>query len=309
MTAILDTMTKPRPERRWLLGEILGLSSFSILSAPPKAGKSTLARNLAFSVASGKDFLGYPVTQGPVFYLHMEGSLDETADSFNRMGYTAQMEPIYTFSENIPDEALLKLEISVSDLKPVLILIDTIIKWTRSADVNDYSQMAAHLAPIEALARRHPVHIMGIHHAGKGGDRPAQERVLGSTSIAGGVDILLHLELRNEIRTLFSGDPRFGQKMPERVICLDENECAYSSGSRQEAEVRRMEEQIVLELLDNPDGLNRRTITDYIEGEYRNISKSLKNLKKNKRIHQTGKGVAGNPFVYHAGPPPSNEKD
>ena len=58
----------------WLVDGILTSNEMFLLAAGPRCGKSLFSMTLAHSVASGSPFLGRPVTQGTVFYVHCEDS-------------------------------------------------------------------------------------------------------------------------------------------------------------------------------------------------------------------------------------------
>src|SRR5712664_685927 len=62
----------------------------SLLSADPKCGKSTFARQLLVSVAEGRDFLGYPTLQGEALYLYLEGPEGVVSQHFKKLGLTNQ---------------------------------------------------------------------------------------------------------------------------------------------------------------------------------------------------------------------------
>jgi RecA-family ATPase len=64
---------------RWVVHEKLRCGSYSILGGQPKAGKSTLTRCLAASVATSKPWLGWKTMPGPVLYLAMEEDREEVA--------------------------------------------------------------------------------------------------------------------------------------------------------------------------------------------------------------------------------------
>ena len=124
-----------------------------MLVAKPKAGKSTLARNLALAIAQGKKFLDNATQQGTVIYLALEEKRSEVKKHFREMGATGE-ENIYIFAASAPVDALQQIRLEAEEKKPVLIIIDPLFRLTRVKDGNDYAQVTT--AALEPLARPCP---------------------------------------------------------------------------------------------------------------------------------------------------------
>src|SRR5262245_14100822 len=77
-------MSAPRAQHQWIVQKLLRSSGLSLLAGKPKSGKSTLARQLAVSVARGVPFLGRPTRVAPVLYVALEDIDDELLNSFQR---------------------------------------------------------------------------------------------------------------------------------------------------------------------------------------------------------------------------------
>src|SRR5690242_7549256 len=80
-----DLLSKPQEEIEFLIEEMLIKAGLGLLAGKPKAGKSTLARVLAFAVARGTLFLGYPTRQGNVLYYALEEKESEVRRHFEEM--------------------------------------------------------------------------------------------------------------------------------------------------------------------------------------------------------------------------------
>ena len=93
------------------------------------------------------------------------------------------------------------LEIAIADIEPVLVIIDPLARVLRVNDFNDYGTMSRGLEPFTDLARKTNVHILALHHEGKG-DREGGDALLGSTALFGAVDCHLQLRKRNNGRTV-----------------------------------------------------------------------------------------------------------
>ena len=70
----------------WTIDELLSVGGFSIIAGPPKAGKSTLIRQLAKSVINGDPFLGRDVTKGKVLYFSFEEQGKIVLNQFKALG-------------------------------------------------------------------------------------------------------------------------------------------------------------------------------------------------------------------------------
>jgi hypothetical protein len=85
ITTAPDLMKKELPPTAWVVDNILP-EGCVIVSAKPRAGKSTLARDVAVCVASGELFAGhYPVKKGSVLYLSLEENERKTQGYLRRM--------------------------------------------------------------------------------------------------------------------------------------------------------------------------------------------------------------------------------
>lgn len=83
-----DLLASEEPETEWLWGVILPAGGLSLLVAKPKVGKTTLAFNLGWAVAGGRDFLGRKTKQCPVVYLALEEKRSEIRKKLKAFGET-----------------------------------------------------------------------------------------------------------------------------------------------------------------------------------------------------------------------------
>lgn len=89
----------------WVVDDMLPSGGLSMLSAKPKAGKSTMARCLALAIARGEPWLGRAVVGGAVLYLALEEKRSAVRAHFQAMGATADDNVVSRFGP-APDEAL-----------------------------------------------------------------------------------------------------------------------------------------------------------------------------------------------------------
>jgi RecA-family ATPase len=233
LTRLGDLLNEPEEQVAWLVDKVLPAGGFSLLVAKPKAGKSTLARNLALAVAQGRDFFGKPTQQGPVIYFALEEKRSEVKKHFRDMGATGD-EEIYVFAASAPVDALKQLRAIAEEKKPALIIVDPLFRLTRVKDGNDYAQVTAALEPLLVLARETGAHVLCVHHLGKGERRDDGDGILGSTAIFAAVDTALIMKRTDRYRTI-SSQQRYGEDLPETVLHFDPTTRTVSLGGESRA--------------------------------------------------------------------------
>jgi hypothetical protein len=166
-TKLSDLLAEPDEQTDWLVENRLPAGGLSLLGGKPKAGKSTLARDLALRIARGDAWLGFPTHQGSVFYLALEEKRTEVKKHFATMGATPA-DPISVFVAPSPADGLQQLRLATDRERPAFIIIDPLFRFVRVKDANDYATMSASLEPLLILARETGAHVMVVHHMGKG---------------------------------------------------------------------------------------------------------------------------------------------
>ena len=238
LTSLKDLLAEEDENTEWLVEGLLPKGGFSIHAGKPKAGKSTLARNLAMLVARGELFLGKTTTKGPVIYLALEEKRSEVKKHFQSMGCTGE-EEIFIYASGAPVDALERIRAVAEEKHPALIIIDPLFRFTRVKDGNDYAEMTQALDPLLRLSRETGTHVMCVHHLGKG-ERPVEDAILGSTAIFSAVDTALFLKRTDRYR-IISSQQRYGEPMEETVLSFDSETRTITLGeSREQEEINRL---------------------------------------------------------------------
>jgi hypothetical protein len=153
-------------------------------------------------------------------------------------------EPIFIHFGAAPQEALESAERAILQYRPMLVIVDPLLRFIRVRDANDYAEVTRALEPLLTLARLSKVHILCVHHAGKL-DREGGDAILGSTALFGGVDTALMMRRREAGRTLESIQ-RYGTDLVEIVIGFDpETGTVSPTGTREEVEVLKAKDRII----------------------------------------------------------------
>lgn len=295
LTRLADLLAEPPEETDYVVDDTLPAGGLGLLAAKPKVGKSTLARALAVAVAAGTPFLGRATARGPVVYLALEEKRSEVAKHFARMG--AADEPIFVHVGAAPQEALAALAEAIAEHRPVLAIVDPLLKLIRLRDANDYAQVSAALEPLIELARRSGCHILCVHHLGKG-ERGGGDAILGSTALFGAVDAALLMKRREDQRVIESIQ-RYGVDLPETVVRLDPitgvAEAAGEVAALQLADVgARVLDELGHEEITEPE------IKDRVGGNQTVTAKAVRQLVEDGRVLRAGGGKKGDPYRYRA---------
>ncbi len=158
LTALKNLLAEQLEEVPWTVEGLLPSGGASILAAKPKVGKSTTARALALAVARGEPFLGRACAQGPVIYVALEDKRGEVRDHFSVMG--ASDEPIHLHIGAVPSDPNKVLAEWIEEHDPVLVIIDTLLRFVFVMDANDYAVVNRALTPLLTLVRASGCHIL-----------------------------------------------------------------------------------------------------------------------------------------------------
>lgn len=295
-TALADLLEEPEEKIEWIVEDLLPHGGFSIIVAKPKVGKSTLVRQLAFCVASGSTFLGRTTSKGRVLYLSLEEKRSEVRNHFRMLGATRE-EDIGICFDQTPENALEWLREEIDRSAPVLVIIDTLFRFARVSDVNDYAKTLAALDPLLSLARSHSVHVMGVHHARKG-DGFGADTTLGSTAIFGSVDTAIVLKRTDSKRTVET-QQRYGVDMEPTVLTFDPDTKRTELGEiKQQDDVQGIKDEIIAFLQSESESSTEKTITENTEGRTKLKRKALRDLVVEGLVARTDSGKKGDPYHY-----------
>jgi len=178
-----------RKELRWLWQDRIPLGKLSILAGDPGLGKSTLTLDIAARVSRGETFPdGSRAPAGSVLLLSAEDDpadtirprLEAAGANLDRVSICtgvrrAGREGSFSLVEDIGrlEEALARMRV------PALIIIDPIAAYLDGIDSHKNADVRSVLAPLAALAAKHGVAVLAVHHLNKGVG-PALYRLSGS---------------------------------------------------------------------------------------------------------------------------------
>jgi hypothetical protein len=208
LVPIAEVRAKPGPIA-WLVQGLIEKDTVGALFGDPASYKSSIALDMAVSIASGRPFHGRPVRQGPVIYLASEGhgGIARRLAAWERHhGQTVDdLEVVFSdhaaaFSD--PDSAAMVAEAIEAVVEimgpPALIVIDTIARNFGPGDENSNSDMGVFLnAVTETLqARGQASTVLLVLHTGHG----AKNRARGGSALHAGVDFEFRTERKGGMR-------------------------------------------------------------------------------------------------------------
>jgi AAA domain len=130
----------------------------SLLVGLPRAGKSTLATQMAVTVATGREFLERKTQQGHVIFWKSEDSPERTHASFKKAGLPSDADVSFIFSKRLPHgfdkAATLRAELAKFP-ETVLVVIETLGSYMGGIALNEAKDIIAAFDKFHSDVMRH----------------------------------------------------------------------------------------------------------------------------------------------------------
>jgi RecA-family ATPase len=171
----------------WLVSGLLPVGETVLLCALPKVGKSKLAIDLAFSVATGESrFLGQETKQGKVLLITPDASKMSLKQELMKRGFRKQDSPNVHIFPHWNIDQMAELEAKLEKFRPDLVVIDSLKKITAGKEISENSaEFADNIIALNDMLKRYRATGILVHHANKSNDAIGVERARGSTAIVG----------------------------------------------------------------------------------------------------------------------------
>jgi hypothetical protein len=205
-----DHINDPIPEDVWIVENLLIAGGMSILSSTPKCGKSTLARQIMFSVLRGDDLWGRETKQGPVMYYVLEEIQHKIVEAFRKIGVVLGERIFCRPGVQDPVGFITTLFRDIEEYSPSLVVVDPLIDVLGVPDLNHYQEVNMALKAIVGPLRANQCHLLCLHHAPKAGTSH-----LGSTALAAATDANLYMSTGQDGRRWVWSEQRYGRPIPE----------------------------------------------------------------------------------------------
>jgi len=194
-----DLMLMDFPEPKWAIPMILP-EGLNLLGGKPKQGKSIFALNVCIEVAfGGKALREIDVEKGSALYLALEDTPRRLQDRMiNMLGVRRAPDNLHLYTEcpRMDEGGLDFLEQKIKEIPDLrLVVIDTLAKFrpANSGKNSSYDVDYQHVAAIKALADKHSVSILLIHHLRKMQAEDVMDTFSGTLGLTGAADGLLAL--------------------------------------------------------------------------------------------------------------------
>jgi hypothetical protein len=173
----------------WVIPGLLPEGETIVLAGAPKAGKTLLAIDAAYSVVTGESyFLGEAVKRGKVLLISTDESANSTKAKLINRGFrrgdkdSIKVLPTWDISQMGALEALLE------DFRPNLVIIDSLRRINKGSEISENSaEFADAIYTLKETLERYGASGILIHHTNKDREALGVHRLRGSSAIAGAV--------------------------------------------------------------------------------------------------------------------------
>lgn len=174
--ALADEATND--DQPMLIDDLLTQGGMTVLYGDSNSGKTFVALDMAYAIASGKDWNGKKTTKGLVVYIAAEGGRGikaRVAALKKKYGWENTAFAIIPCPINLTstqkDAAELLSLVATAEAQyaqpAALIVVDTVSRALAGADENSSTDMGAFVANVDRIRARTKAHLLCVHHSGK----------------------------------------------------------------------------------------------------------------------------------------------
>jgi hypothetical protein len=181
-------------ERRYLIKGLIPRTGLVIVWGPPKSGKSFKIFDMLLHVALNRPYRGRRIHSGTVVYCALEGQTGFAArwaaSRSKFFGQNKEHVPFYVQPVTLDlvkdaPELIRVIQHTLGNVKPVVIVLDTLNRSLRGSESSD-EDMSAYIRAADSLREAFDCAVIIVHHCGLEGNRPR-----GHSSLTGAADAQL----------------------------------------------------------------------------------------------------------------------
>lgn len=208
---------------------LIETDSLGLIFGDPGCGKSFLAADLALCVASGADFHGREVMQGPVLFIAGEGhnGLARRFAAWSKeRGVSLKGLPMFKseraaqFLDGASAQAVAEAADALAQTHgaPRLIVIDTLARNFGAGDENNTQDMSNFIVAMDDLKARYPrCVVMIVHHSG----HQEKNRARGAMALKGALDCEFRVEKEGREVQLINTKMKDAEPPPDLFFTLE----------------------------------------------------------------------------------------
>lgn len=198
-----DLMLKKFKPTVYYIDQIL-TEGMGFLAGSPKVGKSLLALQALYCIASGQDFMGYKTKKTKAAYYSLENKEKQDYERLVKMFDKNGTEDLHFF-RNVPSFSEGLIETICSDIEQFnfkVIVIDTYgqVSKDKKPGSPEYDQVVKELKQLKSITDNNEISMILVTHLKKDNINIAEafDRIIGSTANRGGTDFNMILSKEKE---------------------------------------------------------------------------------------------------------------
>lgn len=184
-----ELMEMPDDGLDWVIPGLLPRAELVLLTAKPKTGKSLLAYEAMYAIATGGQFLNERVRQGKTLLIQTEEGKFSFKRRMDRRGF---FDPALAISDTVRIETnfdindLTALERILDDYRPDVVIFDSLRKISRNSAVSeDKAEFAKPVYRMAELIRQYNASAILIHHDNKNPEAQGTDAIAGTSALLG----------------------------------------------------------------------------------------------------------------------------
>ena len=293
MMSARDLQTTAFPPVSWIVPDLLP-EGVTLFAGKPKLGKSWLALQLGYGIATGGEVLGRPVDQGSVLYAALEDNARRLKKRLHQITPSGETWPErFLFSTEWPrldKGGLERFNDWISQTPDArLLIVDTLatVRPAAGGKDNQYQSDYHAIRGLHGLANETGIAILVVHHVRKMDADDPFDTVSGSTGLTGAADSTLVLTTTSEGKVLYGR----GRDLAEFDCAMDfdAETCRWSDLGRPcdvfGGETRRTIRDALSEGLQTP-----KEIANHGDLDYDLCAKTLQRMAEGGEIEKGGRG-------------------
>jgi RecA-family ATPase len=281
------------PPVSWVVRDILP-EGVTLLAGKPKLGKSWLALQLGYSVASSTEVLGRQVRSGDVLYAALEDNTRRLKGRLQKLAPGDAPWPdglkLATEWPKLDNGGLDAFEEWVTHTPAArLVIVDTLatVRPSNGSRESQYQSDYEALRGLHSLASDTGIAILVVHHVRKMDADDPFDTVSGTTGLTGAADSTLVLTSTSDGKVLYGR----GRDMPEfeRALRFDPEHCRWSDLGPPSEVFSSDTRQAILAAL--RDGMTTPSDISNLSGvDYDLCAKTLQRMAAGGEVEKEGRG-------------------